>query len=91
MNWWNFLQFGVIPVLAVASIFFIRRKLLWIAPFLSTILAIVANAIRTPSILSYGEHRAMFFILVVPGHFVFGIILALLAYVVGLQIKQKKK
>jgi hypothetical protein len=44
-----------------------------------------------PTIISYGEHRAMFFILVMPGHIVVGVILTGIAYLVAYLLKQKKK
>ena len=90
MDWYNIVIFGVIPIASVTLMYFIKRKLLWIAPLISTILAVVVTIIDLPTILTYGEHRAMFFILVVPGHFVIGIILTVIAYVVGYILKQKK-
>ena len=90
MDWYNIVIFGVIPIASVTLMYFIKRKLLWIAPLISTILAVVVTIIDLPTILTYGEHRAMFFILVVPGHIVIGIILTVIAYVVGYILKQKK-
>lgn len=91
MDWYNIVIFGVIPILSVALIFYIKKKLLWIAPFLSTALSIAVTVIAMPTILTYSEHRAMFFALVVPGHFVIGIILTVIAYVLGYVLKQKNK
>ena len=90
MDWYNIVIFGVIPIASVTLMYFIKRKLLWIAPLISTILAVVVTIIDSPTILTYSEHRNMFFILVVPGHFVIGIILTVIAYVVGYLLKQKK-
>lgn len=91
MDWWNVVFFGVIPILTVAIIFFVKRKLLWMAPFISTILGVAISVISMPTIISYGEHRAMFFVLVVPGHFVIGIILTVVDYFVAHMLKQKQK
>ena len=91
MDWWNILFFGIIPVLTVTVTFFVKKKLLWLAPLISTAIGVAISAIKMPSIISYGEHRAMFFILVVPGHFVIGIILAVIAYFAAHLLKQKKK
>ena len=89
MDWWGFIFWGVIPVLTVATVFFIKRKLLWISPLVSTTLAVAYSAIEMPTIISYGEHRAMFFILVMPGHIVIGIILTVMAYLVAHSLKRK--
>ena len=91
MDWWSIIFWGVIPIVTVIAVFFIKRKLLWISPFVSTTLAVVYSAIVMPTIITYGEHRAMFFILVMPGHIVIGIILTAIAYFVAYLLKQKKK
>ena len=91
MDWWGFIFWGVIPVLTVVTVFFIKRKLLWISPLVSTVLAVAYSAIEMPTIISYGEHRAMFFILVMPGHIVIGIILTVIAYLVAHSLKRKQK
>lgn len=91
MDWWNVVFFGVIPILTVAIIFFVKRKVLWMSPLISTVLGVAISVISMPTIISYGEHRAMFFILVVPGHFYIGIILTVIAYLVAHILKQKQK
>ena len=91
MDWWGFIFWGVIPVLTVVTVFFIKRKLLWISPLVSTAFAVAYSAIEMQTIISYGEHRAMFFILVVPGHIVIGIILTVIAYLVAHSLKRKQK
>ena len=91
MNWWNILFFGIIPVLTVTIVFFIKIKLLWISPIISTGLGIGVSILKMPTIVSYGEHRAMFFILVAPGQFVIGITLTVIAYLISYFMKQKQK
>ena len=91
MDWWSIVFWVVIPVLTVAAIFIIKRKLLWISPLVSTTLAVAYSAIEMPTIISYGEHRAMFFILVIPGHIVIGVTLTAIAYLVAHLLKQKQK
>ena len=91
MDWWSIIFWGVIPVLTVSVVFFIKRKLLWISPLVSTASAVAYSAIEMPTIISYGEHRAMFFILVMPGHIVIGIILTAMAYLVARSLKRKQK
>ena len=91
MDWWNVLFFGVIPILTVTVVFFVNEKMLWISPLISTALGIGVSLFKMPTIVSYGEHRAMFFILVVPGQFVIGIILTVIAYLIAYFMGQKQK
>ena len=91
MDWWSIIFWGVIPVLTVAIVFFIKRNLLWISPLVSTAFAVAYSSIKMPTIISYGEHRAMFFTLVMPGHIVIGIILTVIAYLVAHSLKRKQK
>jgi len=91
MNWWYISFFGIIPILSVTIVFFIKRKLLWISPLISTALGIAVSVLKMPTIVSYGEHRAMFFILIVPGQIVIGIMLTVIAYVVAHLLKQREK
>jgi len=89
LNWWNASVFCIIPVLSVVIVFFIRRKLLWIAPLASTILSIIVSIIASPSILSNREHRAMFFGISIPIQLVIVIILTAVAYLVAYILKRK--
>ena len=41
MDWLNILIFGVIPVLTVVIMFLIKKKMLWVSPIISTVLAFV--------------------------------------------------
>ena len=61
MDWWNVSVFGIIPVLSVLLVFFIKRKFLWVAPLISTVVSVVISVIAIPSILTNSEGRAMFF------------------------------
>lgn len=80
MDWWNVSVFGVIPVLCVGIIFCLRRKALWTAPILSAVLTILISVVAMPSILSDREHRAMFFGISLPIHFVVAAALTGIAY-----------
>ena len=91
MDWWTILFFGIIPILTVTIIFFAKKKLLWLSPLISTALGIGVSLLKMPTIVSYSEHRAMFFILVVPGQFVIGIALTVIAYLIAYFLKQKHK
>lgn len=88
-DWWNISVFCVIPLLSVVTIFFVKRKLLWIAPLISTFLSIAISVIAMPSIISYSEHRAMFFGISIPIHLVITIALTAIAYFVAFILKRK--
>ena len=91
INWWNISLFCIIPILSVVIFFFAKRKLLWMAPLISTVLSVVISIIAMPSILSYSEHRAMFFCIVIPIHLVIDIILTIIAYFETYILKRKQK
>ena len=91
LDWWNVSVFCIIPILVVVIIFFIKRKFLWIAPLISTVLSVIISMIAMPSIISYSEHRAMFFGIVIPIQLVVVIILTVIAYFVAYILKRKQK
>ena len=91
MSWWNILFFGIIPVLTVTIVFFIKKKLLWMSPLISTALGIGYSLLKMPTIGSYAEHRTMFFVLVVPGQFIIGVHLTVIAYLIAFFLKKKQK
>lgn len=89
LNWWNLSVFCIIPILSVVLTFFIKRKLMWIAPFISTVLSCIISIVTSPSILSNREHRAMFFGIVIPIQLVIVIILTAIAYLMAYILKRK--
>lgn len=91
MDWWNILIFGVIPVLSVLLVFIVKRKILWIAPLISTVFSIVVSMIAMPSLLSNNEHSAMFWGISIPIHLVIVVILTAIAYLVAYILKRKQK
>ena len=98
MDWWNVLIFGVIPVLTVIIIFNFKKKLLWIAPLISTALAFITYMIALELIsfsemlkfFSYSESRG-FFILAMLMHFGIAVVLTAIAYLAAYILKRKKK
>ena len=99
MDWWNVLIFGAIPVLTVAILFFVKRKLLWTAPLISAALAfatymIALDIIVNPSyfvkFFSYSEYRG-FFILAMLMHLGVVILLTVIAYLAAYILKRKQK
>ncbi len=91
MDWWNVSVFGIIPVLSVLLVFFIKRKFLWAAPLISTVLSVVISVIAMPSFLSNREARAMFFGISIPMHLVIVVVLTAIAYLVAYLLKRKQK
>ena len=97
MDWqkWNILIFGIIPVLTVIVIFIGKRKLLWIAPLISTALSFIAYMtalapITITEIFSNNEWRA-FFILAMLMHLGIVAVLTIIAYIMAYILKRKKE
>ncbi len=93
--WWNILIFGIIPVLTVAVIFIAKKKLLWVAPLISTVLAFISYMIALVPItivelFSNGEWRG-FFLLAMLMQFVITVVLTVIAYFVAYIPKRKQK
>ena len=91
ISWWNMSVFCIIPILSVVIMFFVKRKLLWISPLISTILSVVISIIAMPSILSNNEHRAMFFGISIPIQFIIVIAITVIAYIIAYILKRKQK
>ena len=95
MDWWNVLIFGVIPVLTVIIIFNVKKKLLWIAPLISTVLAfitymIVLAPITIVELFNNNEWRS-FFLLAMLIHFGIAVVHTAIAYFAAYKLKRKKK
>ena len=80
----NILIFGIIPALTVAVIFIVKRKLLWVAPLISAVLAFITYMIALAPItieklFSENEWRA-FFLLAMLIHLVISVVLTVIAY-----------
>lgn len=93
--WWNVLIFGIIPILTVAFIFIVKKKLLWIAPLISTVLAFISYMIALVPItivelFNNGEWRG-FFLLAMLMQLVITVVLTVIAYFVVYILKQKQK
>lgn len=90
----NVLIFVVIPVLSVSVFFFMKRKLLWIAPLLSVMLAFVAYTVNLePSIVkifSNNEWRG-FLLLAMLMQFGIAVLLTAVGYLIAHILKRKNK
>lgn len=90
-DWWNISIFFVIPILSVLFFYLVKKKMLWLAPIISTVISIAVSAIAMPTIISYSEHRAMFFMIVIPAHIIITVIMTVIAYVIAYIFKQKRR
>lgn len=93
----NILIYVVIPLLTVVIIFFVKRKLLWVAPLISTtfafityIMAFKVSGIEILGLFGNSEWRA-FFVLAMLIHLVIVITLTAIAYFVAYILKRKQK
>ena len=87
--------FGIIPVLTVAVIFIVKKKLLWIAPLISTVLAFTSYMIALVPItivelFSNNEWRG-FFLLAILMQLVITVVLTVIAYFAAYILKRKQK
>ena len=94
-DWWNILIFGIIPVLTVAVIFIVKRKLLWIAPLISTVLAFISYMIALVPItivelFSNGEWRG-FFLLAMLMQLAVTVVLTVIAHFIAYIILKRKQ
>ena len=81
MNWWNISVFCIIPIVSVVFFFLWKRKYLWMAPLISTVISVAISLFAMPSILSDAEYRSMFFGISVMLHILIVVVLTVLAYV----------
>lgn len=90
----NVLIFVVIPVISVSVLFFRKRRLLWIAPLLSIMLAFVVYAVTLePSIIkafSNNEWRG-FLLLALLMQFGIAFLLTAVGYLLAHILKRKNK
>jgi len=94
----NILTFGVIPVLSVVIIFFIKRKMLWVAPLVSTLLVFVSymillsiSGMESPITQIFGNNEWRgFFLIAMSMHLGIVITLTVIAYVVAYMLKRKR-
>lgn len=93
MDWidtfWQTALFGGLQLLWVAVLFFARRRLLWLAPVLSTACAVLLTLALIPEILDGASHGSIFWGITLPMHI--GIALALTALAGGVALLLKKR
>lgn len=92
MDGWSVLIFGIIPVLTTAVIYFVQKKILWTAPWISAALALIAYMlalapITIGEVFSNNEWRGFFFLAMLM-QFIITVVLTAAAYFAA-YIKQK--
>ena len=90
MDWWNVSVYGVIPVFTVVTIFFVKRKLLWLAPLISTGVSFLISVMVMPSILRVSEYRG-FLLWAMILHSAIAILLTVIAYITAYILKRKQE
>lgn len=90
LNWFSTITFILFPIVSVAMLILVKRKFLWAAPIVSTVLSIGFAAMVEPSMLTYGEYRSMFFGLVIPMQLIVAVILTVAAYIAGRFLKRAR-
>ena len=92
----NVLIYGVIPLLTVIVIFFVKRKLLWAAPLISTALFVFtyltvfsASGIEVSDLFGNSEWRG-FFLLAMLIQLVIVITITVVAGLIAYILKRKK-
>lgn len=91
MNWWNISVFYIIPIASVVFFFFWKRKYLWMAPLISTVISVAISLLAMPSILSDAEHRNMFFGISVMLHILIVVVLTVYCLCGSIFLGQKRK
>ena len=92
LNLISTINFVLLPAAAVLLLFFLKRNLLWAAPIFSTVLMIAVDVIAVgSSLLTVGEARGMFLIVIAPIHLVVTIVLTGLAYVAAYLLRRKNR
>ncbi len=80
----------VIPFVIVVLMFCLKRKLLWTSPIIAAIIVILLNVVGSSSIITYSEHRSMFFGLFMPIHLAISIGMTVIAYTINYANKKRK-
>ena len=94
-NCWNILIFAVIPVLTVAVMSIVKRKILWTAPLISAVLAFIAYMISLApitmaEIFHNNEWRGFLFLAMLM-QLVTTVVLTVIAYFTAYIFTRKQK
>lgn len=79
MDSWQILIFFIFPITSVLLMFFLKRKVLWISPIISTGLSIIYSILVMPDLLTVPE-RFIFWRVTIPMQLVVAIFVTVIAY-----------
>ncbi|MBE6988180.1 MAG: hypothetical protein E7432_05330 [Ruminococcaceae bacterium] len=94
MDWFNVLIFGMIQFFTVIVVFVVKRKLLWTAPLISSMLAFIIYVIELEpmgilTVFNNNEWRG-FFVLAMLMHFVIAAVMTAIAYLIAYILKRRQ-
>lgn len=94
MDWFNVLIFGMIQFFTVIVVFVVKRKLLWTAPLISSMLAFIIYVIELEpmGILTVFNNNEWsgFFVLAMLMHFVIAAVMTAIAYLIAYILKRRQ-
>lgn len=88
MDSWQVLVFFIFPMASVLLMFFLKRKILWISPIISTVLSVMYSILVMPSILTVAE-SSIFWAITIPMQLIIAIFFTAAAYIISWLLKKR--
>jgi len=88
MDSWQALVFFIFPMASVLLMFFLKRKILWISPIISTALSVIYSILVIPSILTVAE-SSIFWAITIPLQLAIAISFTVVAYFISWLLKKR--
>lgn len=89
MDLWQVLVFFTFPVASVLLMFFLKRKVLWISPIISTGLSIIYSILVMPDLLTVPE-SSIFWRISIPMQLIVVIFFTAIAYIFSWLLKRRR-
>lgn len=90
MDTWQVLVFFIFPIASVLLMFFLKKKILWISPIISTVLSVIYSIQVMPSILTVAE-SSIFWAITIPMQLVITVFFTGVAYIISWLLKKRVK
>lgn len=87
MDTWQVLVFFIFPIASVLLMFFLKKKILWISPIISTVLSVIYSIRVMPSILTVAE-SSIFWAITIPMQLVITVFFTGVAYIICWLLKK---
>ena len=84
----NTILFILLPIVTVLGFSIFTKKLLWLAPVVSTLCFILICIFLMPDILTLSEYQQIFWFITTPLHLIIVVILTVIVYVISYVIKK---